>query len=67
MIEMVVKEVGDRLAIAAALLKNGYVVWFESRKDGKVSKQLVCAAELRKGPKLPGRAGLADPMKSGEE
>ena len=61
MIEMIVKEANDRLAVAAALLKNGYVVWFESRKEGKAYKQFVCASlQQKRGKRADATIGATD-------
>ncbi len=48
MIEMTVKEMSDRLAIASALLKNGYAVWFENRREGKGYRAFICAKFAQK-------------------
>ena len=43
MIEIQIKDVNERASVATALVKNGYRVWYATRKTGKVSVVLLCA------------------------
>ena len=54
MIEIAVKETEDRLILARVLLKNGYRVWFENRKHGKITKPYVCAERMPQPAKEEG-------------